>query len=96
MAFTSVAGHLMEIAFPAEYKRWHGVPPAQLYDAPIHKQVRRLPAFRVFHTVSSCVAFCGSEIQRNTQSMHNEPIPGDELCSTPTPCHAQLRSVWRS
>ena len=39
MAFTSVAGHLMELEFPDAYRRWKGVDPVELYAAPLHKQV---------------------------------------------------------
>lgn len=39
MVFTSVAGHLMELVFPDNYKNWRGVPPVSLYDASIQKVV---------------------------------------------------------
>eukprot|EP00882_Tetradesmus_deserticola_P026563 GHRQ01029314.1.p1 GENE.GHRQ01029314.1~~GHRQ01029314.1.p1 ORF type:complete len:131 (+),score=8.90 GHRQ01029314.1:381-773(+) len=39
MVFTSVAGHLMELEFAAQYKRWRGCSPLDLYTAPVIKDV---------------------------------------------------------
>ena len=39
MRFTSVAGHLMGIEFPPEFKLWHSCDPAVLFTAPIIKSV---------------------------------------------------------
>jgi hypothetical protein len=39
MVFTSVAGHLMELAFPTQYKKWRGCSPLDLYTAPVIKDV---------------------------------------------------------
>lgn len=39
MVFTSVAGHLMELEFPAQYKRWRACSPLDLYTAPVVKDV---------------------------------------------------------
>jgi DNA topoisomerase-3 len=58
MVFTSVAGHLMELEFAAQYKRWRGCSPLELYTAPVVKDV---PA------VSTDLLLCCS----NTASMHD-------------------------
>lgn len=39
MLFTSVAGHLMELEFAGQYKRWRGCSPLELYTAPVVKDV---------------------------------------------------------
>eukprot|EP00897_Mesotaenium_endlicherianum_P006293 jgi/Mesen1/5692/ME000288S04901 len=39
MAMTSVAGHLMEMDFEDQYRKWHSCDPAQLYDLPVRKKV---------------------------------------------------------
>ncbi|WIA41751.1 hypothetical protein OEZ86_009091 [Tetradesmus obliquus] len=39
MVFTSVAGHLMELEFAGQYKRWRGCSPLDLYTAPVVKDV---------------------------------------------------------
>eukprot|EP00775_Hariotina_reticulata_P013627 gene13627-13753_t len=39
MVFTSVAGHLMELEFPTQYKKWRGCSPLDLYTAPVIKDV---------------------------------------------------------
>ena len=39
MTFTSVAGHLMELDFTSEFKKWWSCDPVQLYNATIHKSV---------------------------------------------------------
>ncbi len=39
MVVTAVAGHLMNIDFPGEYRSWHGVDPIRLFDAPVQKDV---------------------------------------------------------
>jgi DNA topoisomerase-3 len=44
MVFTSVAGHLMELEFAAQYKRWRGCSPLDLYTAPVVKDVPAVSA----------------------------------------------------
>jgi DNA topoisomerase-3 len=44
MVFTSVAGHLMELEFAAQYKRWRGCSPLELYTAPVVKDVPAVSA----------------------------------------------------
>ncbi|KAK9827312.1 hypothetical protein WJX81_003569 [Elliptochloris bilobata] len=39
MVFTSVAGHLLELDFTPQHKKWHGCSPAELYTAPVQKVV---------------------------------------------------------
>lgn len=39
MVFTSVAGHLMELDFTQQHKRWHSCNPVDLYNAPVVKSV---------------------------------------------------------
>lgn len=39
MVFTSVAGHLMELDFTAQHKRWRSCNPVELYQAPVVKAV---------------------------------------------------------
>lgn len=39
MVFTSVAGHLMELDFTQQHKRWHSCSPLELYNAPVVKAV---------------------------------------------------------
>lgn len=39
MRVTSVAGHLMEMDFDAQYKSWGGCQAIDLFDAPVHKYV---------------------------------------------------------
>lgn len=41
MIFSSVAGHLMELDFSAQYKSWHGCRPGELFTAPVIKQVSK-------------------------------------------------------
>ncbi|KAJ3105692.1 hypothetical protein HDU97_007669 [Phlyctochytrium planicorne] len=37
VVMTSVSGHLLDFSFGDELKRWEGVPPVDLFDAPIRK-----------------------------------------------------------
>lgn len=39
MVFTSVAGHLMELDFTQQHKRWRSCSPLELYNAPVVKAV---------------------------------------------------------
>ncbi|CAL8463456.1 g2990 [Coccomyxa elongata] len=39
MLFTSVAGHLMELDFPENFKKWHSCSALELYTAPVVKKV---------------------------------------------------------
>lgn len=39
MVFTSVAGHLMQLDFTQQHKRWHSCAPVDLYNAPVVKSV---------------------------------------------------------
>ncbi len=39
MVFTSVAGHLMELDFTQQHKRWRSCNPVDLYNAPVVKSV---------------------------------------------------------
>jgi DNA topoisomerase III len=39
MVFTSVAGHLTELDFPASHKGWRSCSPLDLFAAPVHKTV---------------------------------------------------------
>lgn len=39
MLMTSVTGHLMELDFDDQYRKWHSCQPVQLYDLPVHKKV---------------------------------------------------------
>lgn len=39
MVFTSVAGHLMQMDFTQQHKRWHSCSPLELYTAPVVKTV---------------------------------------------------------
>lgn len=39
MVFTSVAGHLTELDFPASHKGWRSCSPLELFAAPVHKTV---------------------------------------------------------
>ncbi|GAQ86760.1 DNA topoisomerase III [Klebsormidium nitens] len=39
MLMTSVSGHLMELDFEDQYRKWHSCQPVQLYDLPVHKKV---------------------------------------------------------
>lgn len=39
MLMTSVTGHLMEMDFEDQYRKWHSCDPAVLYQAPIRKRV---------------------------------------------------------
>lgn len=55
MLFTSVAGHLMELDFPAHYKRWRGCSPLDLYSAPVNKSVPQVRAWGVCAHVRACV-----------------------------------------
>ncbi|KAF5837280.1 hypothetical protein DUNSADRAFT_4607 [Dunaliella salina] len=41
MVFTSVAGHLMELDFSEQHRKWHGCPPAELYSVPVLRKCRR-------------------------------------------------------
>jgi len=44
MLMTSVTGHLMELDFEDQYRKWHSCDPADLYHAPVRK---RVPPVRV-------------------------------------------------
>jgi hypothetical protein len=39
MVFTSVAGHLMQMDFTQQHRRWHSCNPLELYTAPVVKTV---------------------------------------------------------
>ena len=39
MLFTSVTGHLMELAFEDQFRKWSSCDPLALYEAPVHKRV---------------------------------------------------------
>ena len=39
MVFTSVSGHLMELEFGQQHRTWKSVPPFELYQVPVYKQV---------------------------------------------------------
>ena len=41
MIFSSVAGHLLELEFTSPYNTWRGCRPAELYNAPVAKQVSK-------------------------------------------------------
>ena len=40
MRMTSVRGHLMELDFTAEHRKWNSCAPRALFDAPVQKSVR--------------------------------------------------------
>ena len=42
MVFTSVAGHLLELDFEPQYKKWRGCSPVELFTAPVHKVVPKV------------------------------------------------------
>ncbi len=44
MTFTSVAGHLMELDFPASHKGWRSCSLVELFSAPVHKTVPQVSA----------------------------------------------------
>ena len=35
VTMTSVIGHLNDLEFPQQYRKWHSCPPAHLFDAPV-------------------------------------------------------------
>lgn len=39
MVMTSVAGHLMELEFTEQFRKWHSCDPVSLFDAPVRKHV---------------------------------------------------------
>ena len=39
MAMTSVTGHLMELDFDDQYRKWHSCDPVDLFQAPVRKKV---------------------------------------------------------
>lgn len=41
MIITSVTGHMMELEFEAAYKGWNSCQPAELFDAPLNKTVKK-------------------------------------------------------
>lgn len=41
MKMTSVLGHMMEMEFRGEYKKWNGCNPEDLFTAPIDKTVKK-------------------------------------------------------
>jgi DNA topoisomerase-3 len=47
MVFTSVAGHLMQMDFTQQHKRWHSCSPLELYTAPVVKTVPDVSAVAV-------------------------------------------------
>jgi DNA topoisomerase IA len=36
---TCVLGHLMEVDFPEQFRKWSSCSPAELFDAPVDKRV---------------------------------------------------------
>lgn len=46
MVFTSVAGHMMAIDFPENYKQWQNHDPIVLFQAPIVKYVPEVCCIR--------------------------------------------------
>ena len=46
MTFTSVAGHLMELDFTPEFKKWRSCNPHQLYNAPVQKFVPQVESLK--------------------------------------------------
>jgi len=57
MVFTSVAGHLMELDFPLEWKKWRGCSPVDLYGAPVLKRVPDVWSFLTTDRPSCFIAF---------------------------------------
>lgn len=39
MVVTSVTGHMMNYAYPPEYKSWERVDPVTLFEAPVYKEI---------------------------------------------------------
>lgn len=55
MVFTSVAGHLLELDFTPQHKKWHSCSPVELYTAPVQKVV---PQVRGAGAPPQCVNKC--------------------------------------
>ena len=50
MVFTSVAGHLMELDFPENWRKWKACSPVDLYGAPVLKIVPQVLCWLSFHS----------------------------------------------
>jgi uncharacterized membrane protein len=48
---TSVSGHLMELDFEDQYRKWHSCQPVQLYDLPVYKKVPQVSALLIWQHV---------------------------------------------
>ena len=48
MVFTSVAGHLMELDFTDDMKKWRSCSPVDLYGAPVLKRIPQVKPLTIF------------------------------------------------
>lgn len=64
MVFTSVAGHLMELDFTQQHKRWRSCSPLELYTAPVVKAVPDVSGARL---LQGGVAWGGVGIAKRQQ-----------------------------
>jgi DNA topoisomerase-3 len=71
MVFTSVAGHLMELDFTAQHKRWRSCNPVELYQAPVVKAVPDVSAALVWH-VEHCR--CSWSVQPPPQQQQHREV----------------------
>ena len=56
MVFTSVAGHLMELDFTDDMKKWRSCSPVDLYGAPVLKKIPQV-ALQTSLSTSCFIAF---------------------------------------
>ena len=83
MVFTSVSGHLMELEFGQQHRTWKSVPPAELYQVPVYKQVPQVHTKRLDVDDSSLARSC-PHVQMYLGQQHrtwnSEPQPSCTNC----------------
>jgi len=50
MVVTSVTGHMMNYAYPPEYKSWERVDPVTLFEAPVYKEISEVISSLSYHS----------------------------------------------
>ncbi len=96
MAFTSVAGHLLQMDFPQPYSSWSGCSPVDLYDAPVHKQAPKVQQNNIENS-DSAAACQHLQLDAGTTCRplpSIPPTPRNALC--PNPLQGESENVKRN
>jgi DNA topoisomerase-3 len=62
MAMTSVTGHLMELDFEDQYRKWHSCDPVDLFQAPVRKRVPQV--WQILNYCLFCFSCCCKNLRQ--------------------------------